>query len=138
MNVVGGDLGEGFRRFVGFEAQVTNDVEDSLGLFGGVRQALHRGAEGSDGALGVRGVEGVNCAVDLLLGQSRGRVGADYFGGSRKGWGDAGFKVGFVRQEVPLVDDIGAGGLPGGERSAVGVVVENPGGVEPIPWTGTV
>ena len=138
VDIVGGDLGEGFGGFVGFEAQVTDDFEDFLGLVGGVLEAFHGGAEGSDGALGVGGVEGVDCSVDLVLGHGWGSVGADDFGGSDQGWGDSGFEVGFVSQEVPLVVNIGAGGLPGAERSAVGFVVENARRVESVAGAGAV
>ena len=50
VDVVWGDLGEGFGWDVGFEAEVVDDVKYVLGLFGGVLGCLHRGSEGSDGA----------------------------------------------------------------------------------------
>ena len=52
--------------------------------------------------------------------------------------GTRGLEVGLVGSEVPLLDDIGAGSLPGVECSAVGFAVEDPGGVEPVAGAGSV
>ena len=132
MGVVGRDLRQWLGWGVGLEAEAADDPKHVGGLLGGVLGPDHGGPEGPDDALGVGSADGVDGPIGLVLGEPRRGMGAENLRGPPQRRRHFRLEVGLVSEEVPPLDDVGAGDLPGVEGAAVGVLVQHPGRIEPV------